>query len=491
MSDQVGVLIAFFIYLMSMLLIGIIYYRKTENLSDYVLGGRSLNGWVTALSAQASDMSGWLLLGLPGYAYVSGLEAIWIALGLGVGTYFNWKFIAMRLRKYTEAAGDSLTLSEYFQNRFHDKSNTLRIASALVIFVFFTIYTASGLVAGGKLFSTVFDIPYEVALTVGALVVISYTFLGGFMAVCWTDFFQGILMLMALVVVPSKALSVLGGMDGLTSGMTVINPNMLDFMTSSTGEALSGITILSLLAWGLGYFGQPHILARFMAIKSPGEIKKARRVAMVWVVLSLFAALFIGLVGRVYLDSGLAVGSEETVFMVMVGEMFPSLLSGFLLAAILAAIMSTADSQLLVTSSALTEDVYRIFKKEASEKELLRVSRTSVIGVAIIAYTFAMNPQSSVLDLVSYAWAGFGAGFGPTVIMSLFWKKMNKTGALFGIIAGGLTVLIWKQLGGGIFELYEIVPGMIISFAAIVIGSKIGGEPSAAIQAEFDSVVES
>lgn len=490
MSDQVGVLIAFFIYLMSMLLIGLIYYRKTENLSDYVLGGRSLNGWVTALSAQASDMSGWLLLGLPGYAYASGLEAIWIAIGLGVGTYLNWKFIAKRLRKYTEAAGDSLTLSEYFQNRFHDSSNVLRVASAIVIFVFFTIYTASGLVAGGKLFSTVFDIPYMTALTVGALVVISYTFLGGFMAVCWTDFFQGLLMLLALIIVPYKAFVIIGGMDGLVGGLTAVNPNTLDFMTSSVGEALSGISIISLLAWGLGYFGQPHILTRFMAISSASEIKKARRVAMVWVTISLFAALVIGLVGRVFLDSGLASGAEETVFMVMVGELFPSLLAGFLLAAILAAIMSTADSQLLVTSSALTEDIYRIFKREASEKELLMVSRMSVVGVAIIAYIFAMNPQSSVLDLVSYAWAGFGAGFGPTVIMSLFWKRMNKNGALAGIIVGGLTVLIWKQLSGGIFDLYEIVPGMIASFIAIYVGSLMSSAPAQAVQDQFDSVTE-
>ncbi len=312
-SDQVGVLIAFFIYLMSMLLIGLIYYRKTENLSDYVLGGRSLNGWVTALSAQASDMSGWLLLGLPGYAYLSGLEAVWIALGLGVGTYLNWRFIAKRLRKYTEAAGDSLTLSEYFQNRFHDKSNVLRVASAIVILVFFTIYTSSGLVAGGKLFSTVFGIPYTVALTVGALVVISYTFLGGFMAVCWTDFFQGILMLLALVIVPYKAFVIIGGMDGLIDGLNAVNPNTLDLMTSTAGEMLGGISIISLLAWGLGYFGQPHILSRFMAISSADEIKKARRFAMVWVVISLCAALIIGLVGRVYLESGLAAGAEETV----------------------------------------------------------------------------------------------------------------------------------------------------------------------------------
>lgn len=490
-SDQVGVLIAFFIYLMSMLLIGLIYYRKTESLSDYVLGGRSLNGWVTALSAQASDMSGWLLLGLPGYAYISGFEAVWIAIGLGVGTYLNWKFIAKRLRMYTEAAGDSLTLSEYFQNRFHDNSNVLRVASAILIFVFFTIYTASGLVAGGKLFSTVFDIPYTVALTVGAIVVISYTFLGGFMAVCWTDFFQGILMLMALIIVPYKAMVLIGGSEGLMSGLAAANPNTLDYMTSSAGEALGGISILSLLAWGLGYFGQPHILTRFMAISSADEIKKARRVAMVWVVISLAAALMIGLVGRVYLASGLAGGTEETVFMVMVGELFPSLIAGFLLAAILAAIMSTADSQLLVTSSALTEDIYRIFKREASEKELLAVSRSSVIGVAIVAYVFAMNPQSSVLDLVSYAWAGFGAGFGPTVIMSLFWKRMNRNGALAGIVVGGLTVLIWKHLSGGIFDLYEIVPGMIASFGAIYAASILSKSPSESVQSQFDSVADS
>ncbi len=490
-QEQIGVLLAFFIYLMSMLLIGLIYYRKTESLSDYVLGGRSLNGWVTALSAQASDMSGWLLLGLPGYAYLSGLESIWIAIGLAIGTYFNWKFIAKKLRKYTEIAGDSLTLSEYFQNRFHDKSSVLRVVSAILIFVFFTIYTASGLVAGGKLFSTVFDIPYALALTVGALVVISYTFLGGFMAVCWTDFFQGLLMLLALIIVPYKALVLTGGMSGLREGLVQVSPETLNAMTAMSGEALGSISIISLLAWGLGYFGQPHILTRFMAISSAKEIKKARQVAMVWVIISLFAAVFIGLVGRVFLGGALGAGAEETVFMVMVGELFPSLIAGFLLAAILAAIMSTADSQLLVTSSALTEDIYRLIKRDASEKELLFVSRASVVGVALIAYLFAMNPQSSVLDLVSYAWAGFGAGFGPTVILSLFWKRMNRHGALAGMISGGATVVIWKQLSGGIFNLYEIVPGMLVSFAAIVLVSLITEEPSSAVYAEFDEVSQS
>lgn len=298
-------------------------------------------------------------------------------------------------------------------------------------------------------------------------------------------------MLLALVIVPYKAFVIIGGMDGLIDGLNAVNPNTLDLMTSTAGEMLGGISIISLLAWGLGYFGQPHILSRFMAISSADEIKKARRFAMVWVVISLCAALIIGLVGRVYLESGLAAGAEETVFMVMVGDLFPSLISGFLLAAILAAIMSTADSQLLVTSSALTEDIYRIFKKEASEKELLFISRTSVIGVAVVAYIFAMNPESSVLELVSYAWAGFGAGFGPAVILSLFWKRMNKNGALAGIIVGGLTVLIWKQLSGGLFDLYEIVPGMILSFAAIYVVSMMSEAPSRAVEEQFESVMNS
>jgi sodium/proline symporter len=491
-TRNLGIIITFVIYLIFMMMIGLIYYRKTESLSDYILGDRKLGSWITALSAQASDMSGWLLLGLPGYAYASGMEAIWIAIGLAVGTYCNWKIVARRLRKYTEIAGDSITLSAYFQNRFKDPSPILRIVSALIILVFFLIYTASGLVAGGKLFSTVFGMSYTSALLLGSLVVIGYTFLGGFMAVCWTDFFQGMLMFFAILIVPITCMQLLGGYGETIHQIKLINPELLNPFTAVDGKTLSWIVIVSSLAWGPGYFGQPHILTRFMAIQSSEQIKKARIIAMVWVIISLTAAVFVGVVGRVYLTQTLEGSAVETVFMVMVNTTFPTVIAGILLAAILAAIMSTADSQLLVTASALTEDLYKaLFRKNASEKELVWVSRGAVIFVAIIAFLLALNPDSSVLLLVAYAWAGFGAGFGPVVLFSLFWKRMTRNGALAGMIVGGIVVIVWKQLQGGIFELYEIVPGFILACVAIVIVSLLDKAPSKEIVEEFERIESS
>lgn len=488
-SQSAGILISFAGYLLIMMGIGVYYYKQTSNINDYVLGDRSLNSWVTALSAQASDMSGWLLMGLPGYAFVSGMESIWIAIGLATGTYVNWKIVATRLRKYTEISGDSITISSFLENRFRDDSKTLRLISAVVILVFFTIYTSAGLVAGGKLFSTVFNMNYITALTIGTLVIISYTFLGGFLAVCWTDFFQGILMLLALIIVPFSAVKNMGGVSSTIESLKLLEVNFLNPILSSSSTTISAISMISLLAWGLGYFGQPHILSRFMAISSHKEIKKARSIAMVWVAISLFAAVIIGLVGRVLLDGTLSMADSETVFMVLVNSMFTPIVAGVLLAAILAAVMSTADSQLLVTSSALAEDFYSVLiNKNASQKQLLNVSRISVVAVAFVAYVLALNPNSSVLDLVSYAWAGFGASFGPVIILSLFWRDMTKNGALAGLIAGGVTVVIWKQLSGGIFDLYEIVPAMIVAFISIYVVSKISDRPSKEILEEFDLV---
>lgn len=488
-SQSIGILISFAGYLLIMMGIGVYYYKKTSNINDYVLGGRSLNSWVTAISAQASDMSGWLLMGLPGYAFVSGMESIWIAIGLACGTYINWKVVATRLRKYTEVSGDSITISSFLENRFRDKSKSLRIISAILILIFFTIYTSAGLVAGGKLFSTVFNINYITALTIGTLVIISYTFLGGFLAVCWTDFFQGLLMIMALIIVPINAIRNIGGINETITSLKGIELNFLDPLLNSSSVNISIISLISLLAWGLGYFGQPHILSRFMAISSHSEIKKARSIAMIWVVISLFAAVVIGLVGRVLLDGTLNIADSETVFMVLVNSMFTPLLAGILLAAILAAVMSTADSQLLVTSSALAEDIYSVLiNKNASGKDLLKISRIAVVLVALLAYYLALDPNSSVLELVSYAWAGFGASFGPVIILSLFWKNMTRNGALAGLIMGGVTVIIWKQLSGGIFDLYEIVPAMLVSFVAIYITSKLGKEPSIEIKEEFEIV---
>lgn len=484
-----GMILMFAVYLIGMLLIGIYYYRKTKNLSDYVLGGRQLNSWVTSLSAQASDMSGWLLMGLPGAAYVSGLDSIWIAIGLGVGTYFNWKLVAKRIRVYTEYAGDSITIPDYFENRFNDKSKILRMISAVFILIFFLFYTASGFVAGGKLFSSIFGISYINALTIGAFVIVSYTFLGGFMAVCWTDFLQGSLMFFAIITVPIVGIFKAGGIGNVFSHIRKINPEMLNPLTDLDGKALSATAIISLLAWGLGYFGQPHILVRFMGIRSHEDIGKSRKIAMVWVFISLIAAVFVGIVGIPLVENKLVGPASETVFIVLVGQMFPSLVAGLLLAAVLAAIMSTADSQLLVTASSLTEDFYKVLlRKNASQKELVVVSRLSVITVAVIAYFIARDGNSSILDIVAYAWAGFGATFGPVILTSLFWKRVTRNGALAGMILGGVTVIVWKQLEGGIFDMYEIVPGFIFSLLAIVVVSLIDKEPGKEITDTFDRV---
>lgn len=491
-GNNVNILISFIVYLVAMLAIGWFFYYKTRNLSDYILGGRGLNSWVASMSAQASDMSGWLLLGLPGYAYLAGFEASWIAVGLCVGTYLNWKFVAKRLRKYTEVAGNSITIPDYFENRFRDRSNVLRIVSAFFILVFFLIYTASGFVAGAKLFSTVFNLPYTLGLLIGALVIISYTFLGGFNAVSWTDFIQGTIMFFAVLAVPIIGINAMGGLGAFNRAITGTNPELLNLFTTADGNSLSWIAVTSLLAWGLGYFGQPHILARFMAIKSSDQIKPARRIAMVWVVISLSCAVCIGIVGRVYLKTFLAGNSSETVFMELVNVLVHPLPAGVLLAAILAAIMSTADSQLLVTSSAITQDFYKVLlRKTAGNRELLWVGRLSVVLVAVAAFVIALEPDSSVLGLVAYAWGGFGAAFGPLILISLFWKRMTRNGALAGIVSGGVTVLIWKQLHGGIFDLYEIVPGFVLSVLMIVVVSLLDRPPHADIVAEFESVEDS
>ncbi|HBG15433.1 MAG TPA: sodium/proline symporter PutP [Firmicutes bacterium] len=489
MEVNFSILITFILYLAFMVAIGLIFYSKTNNLSDYILGGRQLNKWVVALSAEASDMSGWLLLGLPGLAYVVGVEAAWIALGLAAGTYLNWKFVAARLRNYTQISGDAITLSNYFENRFRDKSKALRMVSALFIVIFFLIYTASGFVASGKLFSTVFGLTYFQALLIGALVVVIYTFLGGFMAVCWTDLFQGLLMLFAIIVVPMAGMKAVGGYGALISAIKAANPERLNLFTTLEGTPISAMVVISSLAWGLGYFGQPHILVRFMAIKSPEQIKPATRIAMIWVLLSLIAAVSVGVVGSAYLPNALEGPATETIFMVMVDRLFHPLMAGLLLAAILAAIMSTADSQLLVTASALAEDFYKVlFRKEASDKELVRVGRLAVVLVSVVAFIIALDQNSSVLDLVAYAWAGFGATFGPIILLSLFWKRMTRNGALAGIVAGGGTAFLWKQLQGGIFELYEIVPGFLCSVIAIVLFSLLDKKPADEIIEEFDMV---
>jgi len=474
-----AVLTTFIIYLIGMLAIGVVSYRLTSNLSDYVLGGRRLGPGVAALSAGASDMSSWLLLGLPGAVYISGgMNQIWLGVGLTIGAYLNWQFVAKRLRSYTEVAQDSITIPDFLENRFKDSSRLLRVISALVILLFFTFYTSSGMVGGAKLFEASFGFSYNQALWIGAIVIISYTFLGGFLAVSWTDFIQGILMFLALIVVPIVAVTELGGWGNTVNAVGEIDPMYLD--------AFSGMTtigIISLLAWGLGYFGQPHIITRFMALRSVKDVPKARLIGMVWMVFGLFGAIFTGFAAIAYFaDNPLPDG--EQAFIMFTQVLFNPWVSGILLAAILAAIMSTIDSQLLVSSSAVAEDFYKaILKKNASEKELVWVGRISVGVIALIAILLAYNPESSVLSLVSYAWAGFGAAFGPVIILALFWKRMNRWGALAGMITGAITVIVWPMLGT---DLYEIVPGFIIGLLASYIVSIVTEAPSQEILEEFE-----
>lgn len=487
MYDDHAILVTFGIYLILMILVGWYFFTKTKDLSDYILGGRRLNTWATSLSAQASDMSGWLLMGLPGLAYATGLGSVWIAAGLLMGAYVNWKVIAKRLRKYTFIAGNSLTLPDYFQNRFKSSNRTLKTISAIFILIFFLIYTASGFVAGAKLFHTVFDLPYLMALTIGALAIILYTLLGGFMAVAWTDFTQGTIMFIAIIAVPVIGVARYGGIG--ESYQALDGLDMMTVFQAGGGETLSAIAIASLLAWGLGYFGQPHILVRFMAIKHSRQIQPARRIAMIWAAISLACAIVIGMQGNILLEKPLQPAEAETVYIELVGRLLNPWFTGIALSAILAAIMSTADSQLLVSSSALTEDLYRVFlRRSATQRELIWIGRLSVALIAAFAFVIALNPESSVLELVAYAWGGFGAAFGPLIILSLFWIRMTYKGAIAGVVTGGLTVLVWKQLHGGLFELYEIAPGFLFSAFSIVLVSLLDRKPSEAVKAEFLSI---
>lgn len=483
---NVPILVAFAIYLIAMLLIGVYYSRSQQRLSDYILGGRSLGPWITSMSAEASDMSGWMLMGVPGFAYATGISASWIAIGISIGTWLNWHFVAQRLRNYTEVANNSLTMPDYLKNRFHDDKNILRIISAIFILIFFMIYTSSGFVSGGKLFEAVFGMDYFSALLLSAGVVVVYTFLGGFMAVCWTDFIQGCMMFLAIVLVPLVGMMVASGFTETMTRLSTEAPHLLDIApdTSTTGV----IAIISALAWGVGYFGQPHILVRFMAIGDPLELRKSKYIAMTWVIISLIAAVFVGLVGKLVVTTPLTGPDTEKVFLVMSDQLFPPFATGLILSAVLAAIMSTASSQLLVTASAISRDLYNtFFRQHASDKELIYVSRITVLVVSMFAIIMALDPNSYILTMVSYAWAGFGAAFGPTILLSLYWKRMTRNGALAGIIVGGLTVLIWKQFGW--FGLYEIVPGFIFSLIAIYVVSKFDAPPTPAMLAEFDKAI--
>lgn len=489
---DIFVVIAFVVYALVILAIGIFSYKKSKSMSDYFIGGRQLGSWTTAISAQASDMSGWLLMGLPGAIFARGLTESWIAVGLFIGTYLNWRLIASRLRKMSFAAGDAITIPEYFQKRFFTKNPVIRFACAAIIFVFFLVYTASAFSGGAKLFNYIFGLDYNVALTIGAVIIISYTFLGGFFAVCWTDMIQGLLMFAALVVVPivcfvrTPDFSAVQFLDSAGNEIT----NYLNFFSAPDGS-IAWTTILSGFAWGLGYFGMPHILVRFMAIKSSDLIKKSRIIATIWVFVTLAAAVLVGILGYIFLHSagneGLlaeftAMGDVEKIFMFLSSKLLPGIIAGIVLAAILAAIMSTADSQLLVTASSVTNDMFKLFKKDAKEKTLMWISRGTVVVVAVIAYFIALNPDSSVMGLVSYAWAGLGAAFGPAMLLSLFWKRMTMSGAVAGIISGGASVVIWEMLpvvnaGEKLVTLsaatgiYSLLPAFAIALAAVIIVS--------------------
>lgn len=485
MTASTPMLITFVVYISAMVLIGLFAYLRTNNLSDYILGGRSLGSFVTALSAGASDMSGWLLMGLPGAVYMSGLSEGWIAIGLIVGAYLNWLFVAGRLRVQTEHKGNALTLPDYFSNRFEDHSRVLRIFSALVILVFFTIYCASGVVAGARLFESTFGMSYETALWAGAAATIAYTFIGGFLAVSWTDTVQATLMIFALILAPVMVLVATGGMDSTFAAIELKDATSFDMLKGATF-----VGVISLMAWGLGYFGQPHILARFMAADSVKSIPAARRISMTWMILCLGGAVAVGFFGIAYFTvhpelGGAVAENPERVFIELAKLLFNPWIAGVLLSAILAAVMSTLSCQLLVCSSALTEDFYKAFlRKGASQTELVWVGRAMVLLVALVAIGLAANPDNRVLGLVSYAWAGFGAAFGPVVILSVLWKGMTRNGALAGMLLGAVTVILWKNFFAWT-GLYEIIPGFILATLGILLFSRIGAGPSAAMHKRY------
>ena len=485
MGDQAWQIISMTIYLVAMVAIGFHAQRRTSTLDDYMLGGRGLGPFVSALSAGASDMSGWLMMGLPGALYLSGLVELWIAIGLTVGAWLNWKFVAPRLRSYTEIAGNSITIPSFFGNRLKDDSRILRIVSGAIILVFFTLYVSSGMVAGGTFFEASFGVDYAWGMLGIAAVTVLYTLVGGFLAVSWTDVVQGLMMVLALVLLPIVGIVRLGGPGELFAQIREVDPLLLTWFEGGTA-----IGVTSAIAWGLGYVGMPHILARFMALTSAREATAARRIGIGWMILAVAGAIATALVGVAYVEqNAVTIEDPETVFLML----FHPLIAGFLLAAILAAIMSTVSSQLLVTSSALVEDIYHAFtplKLSASRGVLL--GRIGVLAVAIISAVLAWQRNDTILGLVAFAWAGFGAGFGPTVVLSLYWRKLTTAGAAAGMVVGAVTVFVWKLLLnplGGIFELYEILPAFLANLVVAVAVSLATWKPNAEIDREFDAAV--
>ncbi len=486
MHVEAPLLITFVAYLVLMLGIGFWAWFSTRTFDDYILGGRSLGRYVTALSAGASDMSGWLLMGLPGALYLTGLSEAWIAIGLIIGAWCNWRYVAGPLRVYTERSNNALTLPDYFTHRFDDHNKILRVSAALVILVFFAVYCASGIVAGARLFESIFGLPYAQALWWGAAVTVLYTFIGGFLAVSWTDMVQATLMIFALLLVPIMVVIGSGGIEASVAVIAQVDPGRLRWIGS--GGVLA---VVSAAAWGLGYFGQPHILARFMAAEGIHTIRPARRIGMGWMILCLLGSVATGWFGIAYFAehtslAGAVNQNPERVFIELATVLFNPWIAGVLLSAILAAVMSTLSAQLLVCSSALTEDLYRgLVRPRASHRELVWFGRAMVLSVALLALWIARDPDSRVLGLVAYAWAGFGAAFGPVVLLSLIWKRMTRNGALAGMVVGAVVVVAWEQLDTG---LYEIIPGFMAATLAIIVVSLMGREPAVAIQARHEQV---
>ena len=491
MSDHTFQMIAIVFYMCVMLGIGYFAYRRTSNIDDYMLADRRLKPWVAALSAGASDMSGWLLMGLPGAIYVTGLHEAWIAIGLTIGAWLNWKFVAPRLRSYTQIAQNAITIPSFFEKRLKDRKHLLRIASALIILVFFTFYVSSGMVAAGKFFQASFGWPYLNGMLFVAAITLLYTLFGGFLGASLTDVAQGVLMFAALIAVPIVAVFRSGDISTLGSRITEANPQAFNLFSSfdETSWILALVAIISTAAWGLGYFGQPHIIVRFMALRTPGEAKVARRIGIGWMFLTALGAICTALIGVAYFaDEPLSTADSETVFLLLSQIFFHPLIAGLVLAAVLAAIMSTMSSQMIVCSSALVEDLYNLMGRKGSPKSLVLLGRLGVLAVAVIAALLALNPDSSILELVAFAWAGFGGAFGPIILLSLYWRKLTAVGAFAGMVSGAVVVFVWGNIAALSGVMYEIVPGFLVNLLVAWLVSRSTYRPNETIESEFTAM---
>ena len=513
MGDSIQIMIVMAVYMLAVIGIGLAFAKRAnESPEAYFLGGRTLGPWVTAMSAEASDMSGWLLMGLPGVAYWCGIaDAAWTAIGLALGTYMNWLITSKRLRRYSEKAGNAITLPEFFSNRFHEKGKLVMTISAFFILVFFTVYAASCLVTCGKLFSTLFGLDYVPMMIVGAVFVLVYTIIGGFLAESASDFMQSIVMIVALVVIVIAGTVAAGGLNAVLDNARSI-PGFLDFFGVATPVTVDGVqqavggvpqfgaagsygflSILSTLAWGLGYFGMPQVLLRFMAIRNEHELTRSRRIATVWVVISLTVAVFIGVIGRALYPDALTTSADaENVFILLSTRLLPPLLAGLVMAGILAATISSSDSYLLIAASSFSKNIYQgLLHRKATDKQVLLVSRVTLLAITVIAIFIALDENSVIFTIVSFAWAGFGATFGPLMLLSLFWKRINRAGAVAGMVGGGCMVFVWNLLVrplGGVWDLYELLPAFVFSALCIVVVSLLTAPPSEEICREFEEV---